>query len=208
MGLYSYKGQEPSKLPFRVTLDDGQTRTSLDELTPEELNELGFSGPIVVPTFDAETQELSWDGTEYIVVDYSQEELDTISQMKLAQERNINSQNLNYVLFWDELIKTNLYKKIRARSLESLPVNTICTELISIFGDAKSGNPNQEQIQKYISIIFLTFDLTSEEIEELNTCMNSSNLNLQYNIPDEQYLERHTYNQLENQIEFLPEVSV
>ena len=208
MNLYSYKNQEPSLLPFRVILDSGETRTSLSELSSEELNELGFNGPITVPTFNEETQKLSWNETEYLVVDYTQEELDLIADMKESIAVNEKRQNLNYVLFWNELIKTNFYKKIRVLATQSLSANTICTEIISIFSDAKSGNPNKEEIQKYISIIFLTFNPTLEDAEELRLCMENSNLSLEFNLPDEQYLEKHTYNEAENSIEFIPEPTV
>jgi hypothetical protein len=200
MNLYSYKNQEPSPLPFRVILDSGETRTSLSELSSEELNELGFDGPITVPTFNEETQKLSWNGTEYLVVDYTQEELDLIAGMKESIAVNEKRQNLNYVLFWNELIKTNLYKRIRISASQSLSANTICTEIISIFCDAKSGNPNEGEIQKYISILFLVFDPTLDEVEELKLCMNNSNLSTVFNLPDEQYLQKHTYNEAENMI--------
>lgn len=208
MELYSYRNQEPSPLPFRVTLDSGETRTSLSELRPEDLNEIGFFGPIIKPDYDNKTQKLVWNGLEYEVVNLSQEELDLISGMKESMLLYERRQNLNYILFWNELIKTNFYKKIRVLATQSLSANTICTEIISIFSDAKSGNPNKEEIQKYISIIFLTFNPTLEDIEELRLCMENSNLSLEFNLPDEQYLKKHTYNQVENIIEFVPETTV
>lgn len=208
MELYSYRNQEPSPLPFRVTLDSGETRTSLDELSSEDLNDLGFSGPIIKPDYNNETQKLVWNGLQYEVIDLSQEELDLISGMKESMLLNERRKNLNYVLFWNELIKTSFYKKIRVLATQSLSANTICTEIISIFSDAKSGNPNKEEIQKYISIIFLTFNPTLEDAEELRLCMENSNLSLEFNLPDKQYLEKHRYNEVENTIEFIPESTV
>ena len=68
MDLYSYKGEEPQPLPKRIRLDNGETRTSLGELTSEELLALGFVGPITKPEIDPNLSKISrrdWNGSEY-----------------------------------------------------------------------------------------------------------------------------------------------
>lgn len=68
MSLYSYKGQEPDFLPKRVRLDNGYTRTSLEELSQSALEAIGFVGPIEKPSYNIQCEKLSWNGTEYQVV--------------------------------------------------------------------------------------------------------------------------------------------
>lgn len=60
-GFYSYKGQEPSFLPHRITLSDGRSRTDTTTFTLEEIQDAGFTGPYEIPEYDEETQEVNWD---------------------------------------------------------------------------------------------------------------------------------------------------
>ena len=187
MELYSYEGKNPERLPHRIRLDNGETRTSLNELSKEELNALGFFGPIDSPslTFDENTQKLQWNETEYIIVDLTEEESHEIKVKQIA--------NTDYVAFWDELIKTKFYKKIRFLSTNSLQINTICTEIASLFNDAKSKFGNANQIQKYINIIFLSLEFSDDEVKELEEVLEQNKLDLIYHIPSQEYLSSKVY---------------
>ena len=144
MNLYSYKGSEPKKLPQRLRLESGLTVTSLDELSEEVLFDLGFIGPIIKPIIDEETQEIFWNGSEYIIEDLSQEQI---------LSKKIRTSTIYYSEFWDRLSLGNFYKKLRLVSSQSLQANTLCTELIAIFSEAKNGVVNKHKIQNYINII-------------------------------------------------------
>jgi hypothetical protein len=198
--LYSYKGQEPTSLPFRVRLDDGSTRTSLNELSPEELEVLGYDGPIVKPEFDENTQRIEWVDSEYQVIQLTEEEIARRVAEKEAEERRQKLENVDYNRFWELLITSSVYKKLRAAASQSLAANTLCTELIALFGDAKAGNPNTGIIQQYMNIIFFNFEFTEEEVEELQEFMNQSNLDVVYTLPDAEYLSSHTYDPETNTI--------
>ena len=198
--LYSYKGQEPTSLPFRVRLDDGSTRTSLNELSPEELEVLGFVGPIVKPEFDDDTQKIEWVDGEYQVVQLTEEEIAQRVAEKEAEDRRQKLENVDYNRFWELLITSSAYKKLRAAASQSLAANTLCTELIALFGDAKAGNPNTGIIQQYMNIIFFNFEFTEEEVEELQGFMNDTNLDMVYTLPDAEYLSSHTYDPETNTI--------
>lgn len=187
MALYSYKNQEPTKLPTRIILDDGSTRTSLEELTSEELGSIGFVGPIIKPEFDEDTQKLNWNGSEYEVVLLSEEEINQ------KQQSNNDLKHISYDLFWNKLTGSKFYTKLRIAASQSLSVNTLLTELIVCFNDAKIGKPNDGLIQKYINILFLNFEFTLEEVEELKNIMDETNLSVKYIIPDEEFLSIHTY---------------
>jgi hypothetical protein len=194
--LYSYKGQEPKTLPFRVRLDDGSTRTSLNELTSEELESLGFVGPIVKPEFDEDTQKIEWIDSEYQVIQLTEEEI----EQKVAEERRQKLENVDYNRFWELLITSSVYKKLRTAASQSLAANTLCTELIALFGDAKAGKPNTGMIQQYMNILFFNFEFTAEEVEELQGFMSDTNLDVVYTLPDAEYLSSHTYDPETNTI--------
>lgn len=196
MELYSFKGQEPKPLPFKVRLNDGSSRTSLHELNLDELNSLGFIGPVNIPNYDTESQKIEWDGKKYNILQLSEEELIA----KEESEKIQRLKNLNYNLFWDLLISSNLYRKLRSAASQSLLANTICTELIALFMDAKNGNPNINMIQHYINIIFFIFELSEDEIEELKNLLDKSNLVMQYILPNKEFISSHIYDPETNSI--------
>ena len=76
MLLYSYKNQFPQPLPERVRLDSGETRTSLFELNEQQLKNIGFTGPHKVPTFDSNTQKAVWNGSEFEILELTEEEIE------------------------------------------------------------------------------------------------------------------------------------
>lgn len=57
--FFSYKKQEPEVLPERLRLNDKTTRYAYS-VTIEELNSIGYEGPITVPSFGTD-QYLVWD---------------------------------------------------------------------------------------------------------------------------------------------------
>jgi hypothetical protein len=200
MSLYSYKNQEPEKLPKRVRLDDGSTRTNLKELSIEELESYGFSGPFVKPEFDKDTQRIEWTGNSYEIIRLPEEEIIKIAAEKERKKRSIELEYISYERFWELLITSRVYIKLRAAASQSLAANVFFTELFSIFRDARFGKPNDEIIQKYINILLLDFEFTENEIKELQEFMDDANLNVQYTLPDAEYLSSHVYDSETNEI--------
>lgn len=68
MPLYSYQGDQPGPLPFRITLPNGFTRTDPNTFTAEEIAAAGFTGPYTEPPYDPNTQILNWVDGKYVVV--------------------------------------------------------------------------------------------------------------------------------------------
>lgn len=62
--LFSLNGAAPRYLPAIVRLENGQTR-NVKLISLDELNSLGYYGPISVPSYDDETQYLEWDSHSY-----------------------------------------------------------------------------------------------------------------------------------------------
>jgi hypothetical protein len=196
MTLYSYKGEDPSILPLRIRLDDGTIRTSLEELSVNDLKDIGFIGPITKPLIDENIEKIEWSNGEYQVIQLTEEEI----SIKNKQKEEEKMKNIDYGVFWELVISSSFYKKIRLYSIKSNLVNVICTEMIGIFSDAKGGNVNMELIQKYINIIFLNINFLPEEVQELQSFMDIANLSAQYIVPDSKYLSSHTYDPETNTI--------
>lgn len=81
MTLYSKSGQYPTRLPFRIKLSDGRTRTDSSSFTEEEILDAGY---VSVPDKPVATpwQTVLWKGTEWQVDDQS---VETLKQQKMAE---------------------------------------------------------------------------------------------------------------------------
>jgi hypothetical protein len=86
--LYSYNGEFPEALPFRIVLSDGFTRTDPTSFTDEEIADAGYVACSEQPTYDKNTQTCDWDSsaTSWVVGDMTQEEIDQITQNNINME--------------------------------------------------------------------------------------------------------------------------
>lgn len=65
--LYSFKGECPEPLPFRITLPNGFTRTDPSSFTEEEIALAGFTGPYTKPSYNPETEQIDWINGEFVI---------------------------------------------------------------------------------------------------------------------------------------------
>jgi len=75
--LYSFKGASPTILPHKIRPAEGVARTDVSTFTDDELTGAGFTGPYTVPSYDNETQTVTWDSSNlaYVVADISDDDL-------------------------------------------------------------------------------------------------------------------------------------
>lgn len=66
MLLYSLNGEYPTKLPDRIRLPNGITRTDSTTYTTEEIALADYI-PIEVPDYNTETEQLNWLGDRFVV---------------------------------------------------------------------------------------------------------------------------------------------
>lgn len=59
--LYSYQGQEPKVLPYKIRLNDGTAPTDPSTYTDEQIAEVGFTGPYTFPEYEEISQRVRWD---------------------------------------------------------------------------------------------------------------------------------------------------
>ena len=72
--LYSKNGLYPSKLPFRITLSNGFTRTDPATFTPEEIADAGYIA-VDDPPRCLSHQILIWTGTDWFLRDKNEQEI-------------------------------------------------------------------------------------------------------------------------------------
>jgi len=173
-GMFSPpNGNNPQIIPDRWRENPGdEIRTDLPELTDEELNALGWKGPIQMPPTP---------GTSYYTHNYEwnaeTREFDA-TELDEFEKRN----RVNYQQFWDELIQTSAYLTIKASASQSLGVNTVATEFIALISDAKNSHANVEKIQEVLLDIMTNISFTVEELEEIESAFNESGMFAIYNL--------------------------
>lgn len=167
--LYSYQNREPAPLPERIRMPDGMTVRP--PLSAEQLGELGYAGPFSFPSFDSETQIVTWDVNDmtYRVLDIAQQDLD-------ARARKAQEASANYRRFYDGLIASAAYQAIRTQAASSLPLVVACTEFIAAMSDAKAGSPNLPALQACIDAVLAAATLTDEQLNEIYTHLNAAGL--------------------------------
>jgi hypothetical protein len=165
-GQYSSNGAYPQELPDYWRFEDGTLRRDLPELTDEELEELGWFGPIEIPPIAGTspyTHSYKWNSE---TLSFDATELDQFERRKRVQ----------YQVFWDELINTSAYSTIKAIASQSLEVNAVSTEFIALLDDAKNGRANVEKIQEILLEIVENIPFSEEELEEIQEIFVTSGM--------------------------------
>jgi len=167
-GRYSPpNGNDPQTIPDLWRPAPGEeVRTDLPDLTDEELNALGWKGPIQMPPFE---------GTSYFTHDYQwnkeTREYDVTEAPEYEKQRRVQ-----YQQFWDRLLNTNAYTKIKTTASQSLLANTLATEFIALMSDAKAGRANVEKIQEVLTEIVSGIAFNAEELGEIQEAFTQSGM--------------------------------
>ncbi len=167
--VYSYQNREPAPLPERIRLPDGMTVRP--PLSAEQLGELGYAGPINVPSYDPALQVRQWDTNDmvYRVFDLAPQELE--ARARAAQEAAAN-----YRLLYDALIGSAAYQEIVTQATANLPLTVACTQFLSAMVDAKLGQPNLTALQHCIDLVLASATLTDDELQQIYEALNAAGL--------------------------------
>lgn len=76
MTLYTKNGSYPQPIPFRIILSDGRSRTDPSSFSEEEIADAGYV-EISDPPSITDIQVLQWAGTDWLVRDKTEEEINT-----------------------------------------------------------------------------------------------------------------------------------
>jgi hypothetical protein len=187
--LYSYKNQEPAPLPSRIRIDDGSTLTSLENLSREELISYGFTGPYNRPNIDKLTQKFEWNGHDYEVINLTEEEIENKKDKLFRNENEQKIDGIDYTYFWAQFLKTKFNYRLRNEILIDNKLLVIYNKLISLILSNLKSKEAVFELEKF----FLLVNFTNEEILSLKTLIESLNVNLIFNLPDEDYISNYTY---------------
>lgn len=167
-GMFSPpNGNSPQVIPDSwKNSPDEELLTNLWQLSDEELNSLGWKGPIQMPPLPGTslyTHSFEWNTQtrEYDVIEFDESE---------------KKKRVDYQKFWDELIVTSAYATIKITSSQSLSANTIATEFIALLSDAKNGYANVEKIQEVLLEFIANIPFTEEELQEIQRAFTESGM--------------------------------
>lgn len=93
---YSYKNQYPiDRLPERIRLSNGLTKTDSSSFTTDDLADAGYVEVSTAPTYDDKTHKLNWNGSGWEVVELtaSQIESNTKDQWNIVRTERDNQIN-------------------------------------------------------------------------------------------------------------------
>jgi hypothetical protein len=177
-GMYSPpNGASPQMLPIIWIDKSGEEPIiydNLPELSDEELAELGWTGPIEDVEWDYFTQDKLW-----------------IREDKNWRVEEILQENkkdrVDYEQFWNRLVSTNAYAKIKTLSRQSLEVNTIATEFIGLILTLSTLPEKISKVQEALNDIVNNVEFTSNEFIEIENAFIMAGMYSVYTLAGKQY---------------------
>ena len=186
MDLYSYRGQIPEELPFRIRLDSGETRTSLNDLSKEELKQLGFEGPYSLPIFDINTQKCVWDSDlkKYNVLDLPPSEINNLHE-------DIEGKNKKIDQFTKTFLSSEVYKNLRSLVAQNPKANVIFSFVCAKITNAIDFNSYANDFQK----LFILLDLSTngQEYIDIQNILEESGLRVNEVLPEKYLIDNYYY---------------
>ncbi len=161
---YTYNGNYPEELSHNWKSPAGEW-LNLRVMTDEDLAELGWF-PVVSPEYNQNTHRLEWNETtkSYDVIELPE-------PIPPAAD---------YLKFWDLLLTSTVYTKLKEESKVSVEINALATEFLVLLADAKFGNEKREAIQNSINEILAAEVFELEELVELQSIFIQTNLDQYY----------------------------
>jgi len=88
----------------------------------------------------------------------------------------------NYQVFWDGLLISTAYQKIRGQACLDLSLNVACTEFMAAMSDAKSGRANKDALQACINFVIAGATLDETDLQELQQLLVAADMNNVYSL--------------------------
>lgn len=90
----------------------------------------------------------------------------------------------SYAGFYDALLTSAAYQKIRLQAQKSLPLTLVAVEFVAAITDAKAGRANVPALQNcLINIVATATDLTPFDWAEIGVLLEENNLSGVYQLP-------------------------
>jgi|DEB0MinimDraft_10_1074344.scaffolds.fasta_scaffold06653_3 hypothetical protein len=88
----------------------------------------------------------------------------------------------NYQVFWNGLLISTAYQKIRSQSCLDLSLNVACTEFMAAMSDAKAGRANKNALQTCINFVVAGATLDEADLQELQQLLVDADMSNVYNL--------------------------
>jgi hypothetical protein len=163
---YTYNGIFPEELSHNWGSPEG-TWLNLRVMTDEDLAELGWF-PVSSPEYDQNTHRLEWN--------------ETTMSYDIVELPEPTPESADYLKFWDLLLASSVYTKLKEESKVSIEINALSTEFLVLLADAKFGNEKREAIQNSINEILSAEVFELEELAELQSIFVQANLDQHYTL--------------------------
>lgn len=174
--LYSPPSRNyPQALPNRWRFEDGTVRTDLQTLSDSELNALDWHGPITMPEDIPNTSYFTHNYT------WNRDTLVFDTQEISSWEKE---QRVDYQKFWDMLLDTDAYTRIKSSASTTLSINTTVSEFIALFTDAKMGHANVAKVQQSLNDVLSSITFPSAELTQIQTAFTRSGMFAAYTLPE------------------------
>ena len=88
----------------------------------------------------------------------------------------------DYQRFWDDLLGSTAYQKIRSQACLDLALNVACTEFMAAMSDAKAGRANHNALQTCIDLVLAAANLDEADLQELGQLLADADMNGNYTL--------------------------
>jgi hypothetical protein len=163
---YTYNGRFPEELSHNWKSPSGEW-INLRTMINEDLAELGWF-PVVSPEHNQNTHRLQWN--------------ETTMSYDIVELPEPTPEPADYIKFWDLLLASTVYTKLKEEAKVSVEINALATEFLVLLADAKFGNEKREAIQNSINEILAAEVFELEELIELQSIFGQANLDLYYTL--------------------------
>ena len=154
---YSYKNQYPiDKLPERIRLSNGLTRTDSSTFTADEITDAGYVVVSTAPTYNDRTHKLTWDGSDWQVVELTTLEIQENTDLQwdvIRKQRDVqinavdwkimryqSQVRLGFTTTTDTIANLDTYiQELRNITNQSDPYNVVWPSLTAESGDDATG---------------------------------------------------------------------
>ena len=154
---YSYKNQYPiDNLPERIRLSNGFTRTDSSTFTTDEITDAGYVAVSTAPTYNDRTHKLTWDGSDWQVVELTTLEIQENTDLQwdvIRKQRDVqinavdwkimryqSQVRLGFTTTTDTIANLDTYiQELRNITNQSDPYNVVWPSLTAESGDDATG---------------------------------------------------------------------
>lgn len=96
MNMYSFKGEYPAGLPYRIRLSNGLTRTNTETFTDEEIIDAGYIKVSDKPSSNV-YEHVVWENNNWEIKPFSPEEIEIAIQTQWEKIKRLRTEAINQV---------------------------------------------------------------------------------------------------------------